>query len=97
MREKAVEDYLINQVVKHGGHSKKLTSRRGDPDRIVLWPVGTLSEKAEVHFIELKAPTGEASDIQLYELGKLKQQGFLVYILYRKEHVDLYIKYHFNI
>ena len=93
MRERTIENYLTREVVKRGGRTKKLTSKRGDPDRIVLWPAGTVCKiQAKTHYVEMKAPYGELSDIQRFELGKLKGQGFAVYVLWTKEHVDLYIK-----
>ena len=84
MNEKAIEEYLRNQVKALGGKAYKFVSpgNAGVPDRLVCLPGG------KVVFIELKAPGKKPTTLQLkkhLELLKLNQK---VYVVDSKLEVD---------
>ena len=56
--EKSIEQYLRKQVVARGGMCMKLDSEKGQPDRLVLTPLGRHV------FVEVKRPGGRVSEIQ---------------------------------
>lgn len=88
MRESTVEDYLVEQVEKHGAFCPKSVwlGRRGCPDREVVWPWG------EIDKVETKRPKGGR-----YEAGQERahkeyaKRGIPVYLLDTKEAVDEYV------
>lgn len=86
MRERNIEAALVRGVKELGGQAKKLTSVKGDPDRIVLLPGG------KINFVELKSPTGVVSQIQLYRFKQLRGLGFDVYVLSSMDMVNMYLK-----
>lgn len=83
MREKEVEQQLRNEVKKHGGIALKFTSPGFDgmPDRLLLFPNG------RVAFVELKAPGKKPRPLQLARHRLLKQLGFKVFVIDRKEQI----------
>lgn len=87
MRESAIEQYLRDKVKAAGGTAYKWTSpgNSGVPDRIVIMPGG------RVHFVELKAPGGKATKLQLAQLRRLAALGCDVRILNSREQVDLFL------
>ena len=83
MREKEVEQQLRNEVKRHGGIALKFTSPGFDgmPDRLLLFPNG------RVAFVELKAPDKKPRTLQLARHRLLKQLGFKVFVIDRKEQI----------
>lgn len=77
MREKTIEQGLVKAVKGRGGICPKFTSpgMDGMPDRLVLFPHGRLA------FVEVKAPGKRPRPLQLYRHRKLRELGFLVYVL----------------
>ena len=77
MREKYIEQKLVNEVKKRGGICLKLASTGldGIPDRLVLMAKGNIA------FVELKAPEHKPRKLQLVRIKKLKAMGFSVYVL----------------
>lgn len=69
LKEKTIEDYLIEQTIKRGGFSRKYKSpgRRGVPDRIVFLPKGL------VVFVECKKPNGKMSTSQKQEFKRMQE------------------------
>lgn len=88
MLEKEIEKALVKKVKALGGLCIKFTSpsMMGIPDRIVLLPKGKLG------FVELKRPDGKARPIQTKRIKDLKELGFKVFILDKKEKIDEVIK-----
>ena len=77
MREKYIEQKLVNEVKKRGGICLKLASTGldGVPDRLVLM------SKGKIAFVELKAPNEKPRKLQLVRIKRLKEMGFCVYVL----------------
>ena len=77
MKEKYIEQKLVNEVKKRGGVCLKLASTGLDriPDRLVLM------SKGKIAFVELKAPKQKPRKLQLVRIKKLKEMGFSVYVL----------------
>ena len=88
MREKAIEEYLREQVRAAGGKAYKFVSpgNVGVPDRLVLLPGG------RPYFVELKAPGKKPTALQQVQAAKLKGLGFEVRTLDSKAGVDEFIK-----
>ena len=84
MREKYVEELLIKAVKKRNGLALKLYSPSyiGVPDRLVLIAFG------HIGFVELKAPNKVARPIQLKRHEELRNLGFKVYVLDKKEEIE---------
>lgn len=77
MREKTIEQNLVQEVKRRGGLCEKWTSgTSGWPDRIVL-----LSPDGKIGFVEVKAPGKEPRPLQVHRHEQLRQLGFQVYIL----------------
>lgn len=92
-----VEAYLKKQVALSGGATRKfLPARPGNPDQIVIWPrvVGrtTLHYKADIHFVETKAPGKTPRASQAREHKRLRELGCEVYVLDTKAKIDAYVK-----
>lgn len=85
--EKAVEQYLIRQVKSVGGMCIKLanTGYNGIPDRLVL-------HNGKAFLVELKAPAGRLSEVQIARHRQLKEMGFNVYTLWNFEQVDWFME-----
>jgi hypothetical protein len=87
MREKAVEEYLRDQIKSLGGKAYKFKSpgNAGVPDRIVLLPGGRIA------FVELKAPGKKPTALQVSQQRKISGLGFEVLTLDSKPEVDVFI------
>jgi hypothetical protein len=87
MREKNIEDYLRRKVKEIGGIAYKFVSpgNSGVPDRLVLLPEGRTA------FVELKAPGKEPTPMQLLQHRRIRDLGFVVYIIDSKVKVDEFI------
>lgn len=77
MREKTVEQKLVQEVKKRGGICPKFVSPGYDgmPDRLVLMPGG------RGVFVELKAPGRKPRPLQRARHEKLKQLGYKVFVI----------------
>ncbi len=77
MREKQIEQKLVQEVRRGGGVCPKFTSPGFDgmPDRLILLPHGRLA------FAELKAPGKKPRPLQLARHRMLRKLGFRVYVL----------------
>ena len=83
MREKIIEQHLVNAVKNSGGNAPKLVSTGFDgmPDRLVQLPGG------KIGFVEVKAPGKEPRPLQVARHGLLRRLGFKVYILDAPEQI----------
>lgn len=77
MREKLIEQKLIQAVKAAGGIAVKFVSPGYDgmPDRLVLLPGGKIA------FVEVKAHGMKPRPLQIRRHGMLKRLGFLMYVL----------------
>ena len=77
MREKLIEQNLVQAVRRMGGLAPKFTSPgwAGAPDRLVLLPGGHLA------FVEVKAPGKTLRPLQVKRKGQLEALGFRVYVI----------------
>ena len=85
--EKAVEEYLREQVRKTGGLALKLVCPgwTGVPDRLILLPGG------RVYFAETKDRGKIPKRRQKYVHERLRELGFTVFVPDSKEAVDLMV------
>ncbi len=85
LSEKAIEDYLRNQVKCKGGKAYKFVSpgNAGVPDRMVVLP------GMDVFFVELKAPGKKPTGLQDKKIAELKDLGKDVFVADSKEAVDM--------
>lgn len=83
MREKTVEQKLVQEVKAAGGICPKFTSPGYDgmPDRIALLENGRMA------FIEVKAPGRKPRPLQEARHELLRSLGFKVYVLDRPEQI----------
>ncbi len=74
MRETRIEQALVTQVRKAGGHALKFVTPGlvGVPDRIILSPGG------RILFVEVKAPGKKPRPIQSKRIKQLQELGFTV-------------------
>lgn len=81
VREKEVEQKLVEEVKKRGGIAPKWVSpgMSGVPDRLILLP------KGKIGFAETKAPGKKARPLQVSRHRLLKRLGFPVFVVDRKE------------
>ena len=77
MREKQIEQKLVQAVRKSGGMCLKFVSPNFDgmPDRLILLPSGKIA------FAELKAPGKKPRPLQLARHKTLMGLGFRVYVI----------------
>ena len=77
MREKQIEQKLVQAVRKSGGMCLKFVSPNFDgmPDRLIILPGGKIA------FAELKAPGKKPRPLQLSRHNLLRRLGFPVYVL----------------
>lgn len=87
MREKEIEQYLVNEVRKAGGRAYKFISpgNSGVPDRIVIFSGG------KIRFVELKAPGGKVRPQQAARFRELERLGFPIRVLDSIDGVDDFI------
>ena len=87
--EKDVEGYLVRQVEKLGGRCLKFVPlhEKGMPDRIVILGGNIIA------FVETKRPKGgHLTEIQKYQINKLKKLGCHVYVAKNKLEIDELLK-----
>lgn len=77
MREKVIEQKLVQEAKKYGGLALKFTSPSfaGVPDRLLLFRGG------RVAFCEVKAPGEKPRPLQKSRIALLRRMGFKVYVL----------------
>lgn len=83
MREKQIEQKLVQAVKKKGGLCLKFVSPNFDgmPDRLILLPGGKIA------FAELKAPGKKPRPLQLARHKTLINLGFRVYVIDSAEQI----------
>lgn len=88
MREKQVEQKLVQAVRNMGGICPKLISpgMDGMPDRLVLLP------GCRIGFVEVKAPGKEARPLQTHQHKILRALGFPVFVLDDPEQIPWILK-----
>jgi hypothetical protein len=88
MREAAVENYLRQEVEKHGGMCEKFTSpgSRDVPDRIITWVRG------QIDFVEVKAPGAKPRPGQLRDHEQRRMRGCSVRVIDTKAGADAYVQ-----
>lgn len=84
MREKDIEQKLVQAVSAAGGMAWKFTSpgTAGVPDRILLFPSGRMA------FAELKAPGKQLRPLQKRRKIQLKHLGFTVFVIDDPEQIS---------
>lgn len=84
MREKQIEQKLVQEVRKNGGICPKFTAPgfAGMPDRLVLLPYGRIA------FVELKAPGRKPRPLQESRHRLLARLGFQVYVIDSPEQIE---------
>ncbi|MGN0363982.1 MAG: VRR-NUC domain-containing protein [Bilifractor sp.] len=84
MREKDIEQKLVQAVSAAGGMAWKFTSpgTAGVPDRILLFPSGRMA------FAELKAPGKHLRPLQKRRKIQLKHLGFTVFVIDDPEQIS---------
>lgn len=76
MREKYIEQKLVQEVRKRGGLCEKWNSgTSGWPDRIVLLHDG------KIGFVEVKAPGEKPRKLQIHRHEQLRALGYQVFVL----------------
>lgn len=84
MREREVEAYLVREVKKRSGDTRKVKwlGHVGAPDRLVML-------YGNHCLVEVKKPKGgELEAHQVREHARLRKAGFRVYCAWTKEQVD---------
>ena len=83
MREKQVEQSLVNEVKKRGGICPKWVSPSlsGVPDRLVFFP------KSKFGLVEVKSPGKKPRKLQVLRHRQFERLGFEVYVLDRVEKI----------
>lgn len=83
--EKAIEEYLRDQVKSKGGKAYKFVSpgNAGVPDRIIVLP------GVDVFFVEMKAPGKKPTKLQNKKIAELRALGKDVFVAGSKEAVDI--------
>ena len=84
MREKTIEQKLVQSVKARGGLCPKLVcpGMAGMPDRLVLLPGGKMG------FVEVKAPGRKPRPLQLHRHSQLRSLGFEVFIVDAPEQIE---------
>ncbi len=86
-REAIVEFYLTNKVRRLGGMTVKMVpTTPGVPDRLVMLPEGRL------YLVELKAPHGQLSPVQVNFHGIMAHLGIPVAVLWSRIEVDDWLR-----
>ena len=88
MREKALEQKLVEAVKTAGGIAPKLVcpGLAGMPDRLVLLPGGKMA------FVEVKAPSKMLRPLQEKRKRQLEALGFQVYVINSYQAVEDFMK-----
>lgn len=88
MKESVIERYLVKQVKRYGGETRKVkfVGHDGAPDRMVMLPNDHLL--APIVWVELKSPTGRLRPAQIREHARMRALGQLVYVIRTKFEVD---------
>lgn len=86
IRESSIERHFTKGVARLGGEARKLTGRRNECDRLVLW------QWPHIDFVELKAPGKKPRRGQLREHKRLRDRGYDVFVLPTKATVDEYLE-----
>ena len=88
MRESEIERHLVWHVERLGGRAYKFTSpsNRGVSDRVVCLPDG------QTWFVELKAPRGRLSPLQVIFAQEMERLGQRYACLWSKEMIDEWVK-----
>lgn len=83
MREKVIEQQLVEAVKNAGGMCPKFVSPGFDgmPDRMVLLP------GSRAAFVEVKSPGKKPRPLQLKRHDQLRRLGFQVYVLDRADQI----------
>ena len=83
MREKDIENKLVQATKSMGGIAPKLVSPGFDgmPDRLLLLPGGRIA------FAELKAPGKAPRPLQEVRIRQLRGLGFRVYVIDNTEQI----------
>ena len=83
MREKVVEQKLIQTVRRSGGLALKFVSPgfNGVPDRLLLFTGGRIA------FAEVKAPGEKPRPLQVHRMEQLRKMGFLVFVIDGEEQI----------
>jgi hypothetical protein len=87
-RETPVEEYLVDEVKKAGGQSRKLqwVGRAGAPDRLVWWVFPLVA------MVEVKGSrTSPYEASQVREMKRLRDAHWPVYTVRSKVDVDAFI------
>lgn len=92
IHERDIEAHLVDQCKARGWGCYKFTSpgRRNVPDRIVIVPPAG-EPRAQLIFIELKAPGKKPTTGQLREHARLRALGCRVEVIDSIEGVDAFI------
>jgi len=87
MRERDIEAYLRVKVKALGGIAYKFVSpgHAGVADRLVLLPGGV------VWFIEVKAPGGKLSPLQMLFGRRMEELGMNYRVVWSREDVDVWL------
>lgn len=88
MRERDIEKHLVDGVKKLGGRAYKWTSPGNDgvPDRIVILP------GRPPIFVELKTDRGRLTALQNVQIGRLRDLGQDVRVLYGTDGVSRFLE-----
>mgnify|MGYP005792962217 CR=1 FL=1 len=88
MRERDIEKHLVDGVKKLGGRAYKWTSPGNDgvPDRIVILP------GRPPIFVELKTDRGGLTALQNVQIGRLRDLGQDVRVLYGMDGVSRFLE-----
>lgn len=88
MREHDVEKWLVAEVKRLGGRAYKWTSPGNDgvPDRIVILP------GRPPIFVELKTDRGRLTALQNVQIGRLRDLGQDVRVLYGMDGVSRFLE-----
>lgn len=88
-----VQQYLIEQVVLHGGMAEHFTSpgKKFVPDLIITWPNYSF---AAIHFVETKTIGGKLESGQVRDHERRRKLGAHVFTIWTKTQVDTYIREH---
>jgi Holliday junction resolvase len=90
IRESSIERKVVEYCRDHGFLCYKFVSpnQRGVPDRILVLPGG------RVVFVELKAPTGSCTKLQLHEQQKLAEHNAEVWVVKSFEEFKTWTSFH---